>query len=186
MMKTPRTLLLAPLLVLLPLAGAGAATYKCVDNGRVSYQGTPCKNGTGSAVNVVPPEDAAAAASRGTAEDPSAIAARFEAQSKALAAERRLRDIDYEIKALELEISQNQSAMKSELDALQQKKDYWKNQLGGSTWVQSTEEEIKNVSEKYKPKIQAAQDKLNALNQEKAQLKGQLPRKAPSESGPKE
>lgn len=173
------------LLALLPLTGF-AATYKCVEDGHVTYQGTPCKKGTGAAINVVPPDDAAAvAASKGSAEDPAAIAARFDAKSKALAAEHRLRDIDYESKSLEAELAKHQSAKKSGLDALQQKKDYWKTQLGGSTWVQNTDDQMKAVSEKYEAKIQAVQEKLDKLNKEKSELGSQVPRSENSENNEK-
>lgn len=178
---------LISLLALLPLASASATTYKCVEDGRVSYQGTPCKKGTGSAVNVVPADDASAvAASKGTETDPNAITARFEAEAKAMAAERRLREINYESQGLEKEISQNKAAMKSELDTLQEKRDYWKRQPGGANWAQGTELEMQLVAEKYKTKIKAAQDKLDDLNKEKNELRAQIPRSETKESSPKD
>ena len=176
-----RKLLLISALAILPLATATAATYKCVEDGKITYQGTPCK-GEGSAINVIPPEDAAAAANKGTATDPSAVAAKFDAQTKQLANEHRMRDIDYETKKLEAEISEYQSAMKSELDDLQQKKDYWKNQLGGSMREQAMADEMEKTAKKYEEKIQAVQDKINELNKEKTDLGAQTPRSETSES----
>ena len=153
---------------------AEAATYKCVEDGIVTYQGTPCK-GAGAAINVVPPDDAAtAASSKGTPTDPSAIAAKFDEQAKKLELERRLRDIDYETPKLEEEIAAYQTEMKTELEALQQKKDFWKRQLGGKTQEQAVSDEMQSVSEKYQAKIKTVQDDLARLNNEKASLNTQL------------
>ena len=89
--------------------------------------------------------------------------------------ERRVRDIDYEARNLEADISKYQAEMNAELEALQQKKEFWKNKLGGSTWEQNISNEMQSVSESYNLKIQAAQDNLSQLYKEKADINAQLP-----------
>lgn len=147
--------------------------YKCVEDGNVTYQGAPC-SGSGTQLNE-PPADFAPSSDKGTGNNSSANAARLEAQAKALTSKRRLRDIDYEVKNLAAEITEYQSAMKSELDALQQQKDYWKNQLGGSLRGQAISDEMQKVTEKYNAKIQTVQGRINELNQEKTSLGAQVP-----------
>lgn len=161
-----RKLLLISAITICPLASAHAATYKCVDEGRVTYQATPCK-GAGSAINVIPPDDAAGYV-KGTETDPGTTAAKFDEQAKELVREQRLRDINYETQKLEAEIGGYQSAMQSELDTLQQRRDFWDKQLGGKTQAQNVADEMRSVTDKYQSMIKTAQDKLTELNKEKS------------------
>lgn len=161
-----RKVLLISAITLFPLASAHAATYKCVDEGQTTYQATPCK-GAGSAINVIPHDDAAGYV-KGTETDPGTTAAKFDEQSKEFIREQRLRDINYETQKLEAEISGYQSAMQSELDTLQQRKDFWDKQLGGKTQAQNVADEMRLVTDKYQSMIKTAQDKLSELNKEKS------------------
>lgn len=167
-----RKLLFISVMALCPLGYANAALFKCVEDGRVTYQGTPC-HGSGSELNI-PPEEIAPSSDKGTATDPSAIAARFDEQSKQLGLEHRLRDINYEEQKLAADAAGYQSQMNSELDALQQKKDFWEKQLGGKTQAQAVANEMQSISNKYQPLIKSAQDNLSKLNKEKDSINTQL------------
>lgn len=168
-----RKLLFIAALTICPFGSAGAKVFKCVEDGKTIYQKDPCR-GSGSEIDVVPANEPLSSGKE-TATDQSALTAKRNNQARAITLERRVRDIDYEIRNLEADISKYQADMKAEMEVLQQKKEFWKNKLGGSTWEQNTSNEMQSVSESYRLKIQAAQDNLSQLNKEKADINAQLP-----------
>ena len=168
-----RKLLFIAALAICPFGSVGAKVFKCVEDGKTIYQKDPCR-GSGSEIDVVPANEPLPSGKE-TATDQSALTAKRNNQARAITLERRVRDIDYEIQNIQRDISKYQAEMKAEMEALQQKKEFWKNKLGGSVWEQNVAAEMQSVSESYNLKIQAAQDNLSQLNKEKADINAQLP-----------
>jgi hypothetical protein len=157
--------------------GAVAATYKCVGGGKTTYQAAPCK-GEGQKISVKPAngsqEVSEATKTSGTPSAPSTAALR--ANVDAMARERRLREIDHDLDATDREIAGYQSGMEQEMAALERKKLYANNNLAGATWEQSISAEMQAVSDKYKVKIQIAQDRASTLRKEAEQLRQMGPK----------
>jgi uncharacterized protein (DUF305 family) len=147
-------------------ANAGAAeVYKCVENGKTIFQGTPCA-GTGNKVTVKP-ANGTSVSTRQDTDQPSKTAkptvSKLKQNVEAMEIERRQRDIAYEVRDLERDIDHYQSAMDRELGALDKKKVYAKNNLAGATWEQSISTEMQAVTSKYQSKIQVAQERITQL-----------------------
>lgn len=140
---------------LLMLVGqAHAEMYKCTEGGRVTFQGTPCKAGTGVAVTIKPsslPEP-------GT--DP---AGQLKSKLEATAAADKRKGVEQEIAYLNGRIQSNLRAMDAEISLLRSKKNYARNNLAGATWEQSISGEMQAVTAKYTAENTANQQKIAQL-----------------------
>jgi hypothetical protein len=93
-----------------------------------------------------------------------------------MARDRRLREINYQLRDYDAEINRYQQELEAELGALERKKLYAKNNLAGATWEQSISTQMQAVNEKYRTKIQVVNDRATSLRREAEQLK-QVPPK---------
>lgn len=167
-------LLAAALATWANLVGAGEV-YKCVEDGKTVFQGVPCP-GSGTKVAVKPANAATSPATDSPAPEGSAPRSQTELSKlkqnvETMENERRQRENAYSIKTLENDIYNYELAMDSELTALQRKKNFAANNLAGATWEQSISTEMQAVSEKYRTRIQIAQDKITQLEREIEDLK---------------
>lgn len=141
---------------------ATAQVNKCLVDGKMVYQAAPCKAGTAKAT-LAPRVDVSEDAARANRE-------KFLADDKVRQASNRRDQIDGAIAGLERDINGYQKSMDAELAALQAKKSLANNNLAGATWEQSIATEMQAVTAKYQTRIQAAQERIKALRQEKAAL----------------
>jgi hypothetical protein len=170
----PRVFLIAAL-GSCPFGGALAEMYKCVENGKTTFQDTPCL-GPGATVSVKPatgnsssPTPSATSDKSRPPEQSSFDKAKEHVRSMEL--ERKQREIDYEIEKLESQIRHYQADLDADLTALSRKKAFAKNNLAGATYEQSISTEMQAVSERYKVNIQIAQDKMTQLRNEAVELR---------------
>lgn len=173
--RPPWRISLAWVAVAFLATGAGgtahAAMYKCVDGGTTIFQDKPCA-GAGAAVTVKPAAPAPASepsTDTGNGADHETIR-KLRASTESMALERRQRELRHEIQLLEGEIDGHRAAMDRELSSLSAKKAYAKNNLAGATWEQSISSEMQAVAEKYKARIQIAQDRLSAVRKDLSDL----------------
>ena len=91
--------------------------------------------------------------------------------ANALERERRLTEIDREIKRLEGRIVDHRSEMGSEMDSLRRKKQFANNKLAGATWEQSISDEMNAVVQKYDALIRNDQNQIERLHTDADQLR---------------
>ena len=166
---------LITVLVSCPFGGILAETYKCVENGKTTYQATPCL-GAGATVSVKPPTGNASSSAPSTASDKSEPPeqdplAKTKENVRLMELEHKQREIGYEIQTLEAEIAQYQVGLDRDLAALRRQKAKATNSLAGATYEESISSEMQAVTERYKADIQVDQDKLSQLRSEQAELK---------------
>lgn len=154
-------------LSLVPLAAPAQTLYKCTEGGIIRYADRPCGksavliSGPPAAAreNVVQPADAPAMAPRASA-DPAPADAQPLRQAQLLAQmarERRLRELEFEIRDAERQLE-------DDLDQLKRRKTYANNNLAGATWEGSISQEMQAVTAKGNARIEA-------LRRERADLR---------------
>ncbi|MBN8516643.1 MAG: DUF4124 domain-containing protein [Candidatus Accumulibacter sp.] len=148
--------------------------YRCTEGGIVTYAERPCGK---SAVPVsslppapravpapVPQAPSMMAPADGPLPAPSASAAsaareeqvQREAKLARMAKERRMRDLEYEIRDTE-------RAHDDDLARLRDKKRYSANNLAGATWEESISQEMQAVTTRYNARIDTLRRELAAL-----------------------
>jgi Domain of unknown function (DUF4124) len=158
-----------------PFGSALAEMYKCVENGKTTFQGTPCV-GAGATVSVTPANGSSSSPQPSPASDKSqppeqSSLAKTKDHVRSMELERRLRENAYEIENLESKIRGYQSGLDRDLAALRRKKAYAENNLAGATYEQSISTEMQSVSDRYKVNIQIAQDQMSQLRSEASELR---------------
>lgn len=171
-MKLAATLLLA-----LPVL-AHAQIYRCTGpDGRVSIQQAPCPSSqkqqemevrTSTPVQAPPP--ATATQATGSAEQ--RIARNMER-------ERRIRDLEREIQAVEANMFNRNAVMSQEMAALRNQKRYANNNLAGATWEQSISTEMQAVAAKYQAMNDADRERVKQLRANVEVLRQQGAQSAP-------
>lgn len=173
-MKSHFVLLLA---LMLSAQAAAQESYKCKTPSGYVYQDRPCAG----VRYVQPPAPApAAAASPLAAGEPAAKATPSDLErSKAYLAsrekERRVNDLKYEITRQEESLTHSRQARDAEIYALQDRKQYARNNLAGATLEQSIATEMQAVTARYESDINFKQDKLKQLRDELAKAQQQGP-----------
>lgn len=170
-----RVFVLAAALTAWTTAVGAGEVYKCVEDGKTVFQDVPC-SGSGAKVSVKPANAPTSPATDSPAPKDSAppsqtALSKLKQNVEAMENERRQRENEYEIRGLENDIYSYESRMEIELTALQRKKAYAANNLAGATWEQSISTEMEAVSEKYRTRIQIAQDRITQLEREVEDLK---------------
>jgi len=182
-MKT-RQQTLAAFALLFAASTPAWAIYKCDDGtGKQIFQDRPCTTGKSSTIEVRPasghaskPSQAAIAAPMpGTAESPTAKplteADRLNAQADVIRKRARLRDInDLYLNGAYLNVERVQNKCRNDMDALSVKKRSSMNNLAGATWEQSISAEMQAVATRCQAEQQTAQNELERIRSEKAQL----------------
>lgn len=157
-------------LLLLTLPVCAQSLYKCPDpvSGVVKFSQTPCTATGGGEVITVKPIPATSGSTV-----PASIEETDRVQNLANQAgrERRLLEIDREIKALENQIGGYRSAMSEEIARLQRKKQFASNNLAGATWEQSISDEMNAVANKYDSLIRNSQNQIESLQKERDRLR---------------
>jgi len=140
-----------------------ADVTKCLIDGKVVYQASPCPTGAArSSVRTwTSTPDAAEAASTRT---------RLLDHAAAIDHANALRAKDRDIEASEKDIAALQAAMDAEISTLRARKRLANNNLAGATWEQSISSEMQALSERYRIKIDLARDRLTQLRKERATL----------------
>ena len=179
---------LAAVALMLTAATPAWAIFKCDDGtGKQIYQDRPCVSGKSSTYDVKPATGhapkaapvAAPAASTGQADAPAAKpmteAQRLNAQADLIRKRGRLKDIN------ELDLGgaydntlRVQANCRRDMDALSNKKRSSMNNLAGATWEQSISAEMQAVATRCQAEQQTAQNELERLRSEKAQLEREL------------
>jgi hypothetical protein len=141
-----------------PVHFARADTYKCVDNGRTTYQDQPCRSG-GSVLR-----------SSNDTPDPRAAetVSKLKASVTQLEQARKQREAGVEIDRLEREIQALDQAEQDELAAIRTKRDFANYNLPGAVWErgeveQARAKEMQSVTEKYAARKQASRDRVALL-----------------------
>ena len=166
MMKPYTGLLSAALLALISVPAA--AVNKCVnDAGQVVYQTTPCPTTTKGSELTLQKAPPPAATSTADAEE----LKRLQQTAGKMERDRRLTEIDREIKQLESRIIDHRSALNNEIANLQRKKQSANNNLAGATWEQSISDEMSAVSQKYDALIRNDQSQIDLLRADAERLR---------------
>ncbi len=188
-MKT-RQHILATLALLFATSTPAWAIYKCDDgSGKQVFQDRPCTSGKSSTVEVKPASGHASKPSQGanvtpapgTADTPTAKpmteADRLNTQADQIRKRARLRDInDLYLNGAYLNVERVQNKCRNEMDALSVKKRSSMNNLAGATWEQSISAEMQAVATRCQAEQQTAQNELERIRSEKAQLEKDLSR----------
>ena len=179
---------LAAIALMLAAATPAWAIFKCDDGtGKQIFQDRPCTSGKSSTYDVKPATGhapkaapvAVPAASTGQTEAPAAKpmteAQRLNAQADLIRKRSRLKDInDLYLGGAYDRTRRVQASCNRELDALSNKKRFSKNNLAGATWEQSISAEMQAVATSCQGEQQAAQNDLDRLISEKAQLEREI------------
>jgi hypothetical protein len=167
-LRGARGVVLAALLALAGWSNAPAAAdvFKCVENGRTSYQDQPCRGQAGVVrIGEGPTAERAAAANEEVA--------RLKASVAALEQARRGREAAAAIEGIEREIDGYDKAEQAELAVLRAKQAYASQNLNGAVWEragfeQGLEKEMQSVGERYAAKRQAARGRIEQLQKDAA------------------
>ena len=166
MMKQYTGFLSAALLTL--IAAPAAAVNKCVnDAGQVVYQANPCPataKGSELTLQKAPPPSVTSAAD---AEE----LKRIQQTAGKMERERKLTEIDREIKVIEDRIVDHRRSLNREMENLQRKKRLANNNLAGATWEQSISDEMTAVSQKYDALIRNDQSRIDLLRTDAERLR---------------
>lgn len=168
-MQHPRTVRARQLATAIAIASATALTtpaaqaqiYKCTVAGKTVFSDQPCDADA-------KPLDVRPASGRGTDQrlsDGAPINASSNPQEllSRMERDRRIRDLEHEIRARRSRIGDEQSAMDREIAALRQQKARANNNLAGATWEKSISEEMNAVVGRYDVRIRTLQDEINRL-----------------------
>ena len=150
------------MLVALPLEALAADVHKCVENGRTSYQDSPC----GSAGSVIHTDGDVVDRRRATAAAESVE--KLRANVAQLEQARRARERAAQIESVEGEIAGYRKAEQDELAALRTERDYVNNNYAAASWERNAAfdriaRDMQAVSDKYALKTQAARERLAQL-----------------------
>ncbi len=133
------------------------AVFKCEVDGKITFSQTRCAP-TAETIQVkthIPSaESAEHAASRADA---------IKAELDKTQAQRELRRIRTQIRALEADVARYQKRQDNEIAALREKKLHANNNLAGATWEQSISQEMQAVVQNYTSKINTARDQIKHL-----------------------
>lgn len=156
-------------MILLSLtAWPAMAVNKCVNEaGQVVYQSAPCPataKGSELTLQKVAPAPTSSPAD-------SEELKRIQQTADALERERRLTEIDRDIKRLEGRIIDHRSEMDGEMNGLRRKKQFANNNLAGATWEQSISDEMNAVAQKYDALIRDDQNRIERLRADADQLR---------------
>ena len=165
MNKYPR--LLSVTLLILSAAPA-AAVNKCVnDAGQVVYQTAPCPataKGSELTLQKAPPPSVTSAAD---AEE----LKRLQQTAGKMERDRKLTEIEREIKVIEDRIIDHRRSLNREMENLQRKKGLANNNLAGATWEQSISDEMSAVSQRYDALIRNDQSRIDLLRADAERLR---------------
>lgn len=141
------------------------AVNKCVDeNGKVSYQNSPCPTNSRESEIAVPKKvDTSTPSASTPASSSEEEVARIQQQANQMERERKLQEIDREISRIEGRIIDYRSEMDNEIAKLKAKKQFANNDLAGATWEQSISTEMAAISQKYDALIRNEQDRISRL-----------------------
>jgi len=156
---------------------AHAGMYKCIENGRATYQERPCK-GAGGEIKLRSQSGDAPAPKAPTAATPNAKSNDSHSPAsgdpnswlQSMQKERRLRELDHEIKIVENDIRTDYEDLDAELAVLRDRKSYANNNLAGATWEGSISSEMQAIVDKYKTKISISQAKQDRLRKDREVL----------------
>ena len=185
---TTRQQTLAAFALLFAASTPAWAIYKCDDGtGKQIFQDRPCTTGKSSTIEVRPasghapkPSPAALAApttgqSAAPAAKPMTEADRINAQTDRMRKSGRLKDInELYLGGAYDNIQRVQNNCRKDLDALARRKGSAMNNLAGATWEQSISAEMQAVATRCQGEQLAAQNELERLRSEKAQLEKDL------------
>jgi hypothetical protein len=162
--------------LMLPLAASAQNLYRCTVNGKTSFQDHPCAGAT-SADNRMQlrPDPATHTPAAHVPAATEASAANDNVAGMNAFADRQAREdqrlhLQYQVKQLQQDIDDNQTAMTRELAAIDARRSLANNNLAGATYLASLSEQSQAVTQSYTLKIQVDQAKIDALNQQLAQL----------------
>jgi uncharacterized small protein (DUF1192 family) len=156
---------------LLVATSAHAQVYKCRINGQMVFSDQPCaadakpidvRPASGRGADSTP---APGAAPINASNNPQALIARMER-------DRRIRDLEYDIRARRARIGEEQAAMEREVAALRGQKSRANNNLAGATWEKSISEEMSATVARYDVRIRALQDEIDRMEVERERMVG--------------
>ncbi len=166
MIKKYTGLLSAVLLTL--IAAPASAVNKCVnDAGQVVYQTAPCPATAKGSELTLQKAPSPSVTSTADAEE----LKRLQQTAGKMEKERKLTEIDREIRQLEGQILDHRRAMNDEMNRLQQRKQLANNNLAGATWEQSISDEMSAVSQKYDALIRNDQSRIDVLRADAERLR---------------
>ena len=156
-----------PIIALLALvvltSAAHAQVYRCTIDGRVVFSDQPCAE---DAVEL----DVRPAAGVGTGVGTDSAWSSAREGADAMARDRRLREIDREMDAIERRITRDTRAMDHEIARLRHSMRYSNNNLAGATRDVSLTQEMQAVAQRYQVRADADRSRLDTLKVERERL----------------
>jgi len=148
-------------------APASAQIYKCpAPNGSTVFSDAPCADGA-RPITVTPASGHAAAPQESAGQRTSD---RLSARADEMARTRRIRELGYEIRDLEIAMSGDIDRMNTELGGLQARKARANNTLAGATWEASISQEMQAVTARYQAKATVDAARLEGLQKQREAL----------------
>lgn len=146
-------------LALILAAGTAQAQYKCVaPSGAVTFQQTACpltQTQQNLKVRAAPPDAVGSSAALGKSMDERILAT--------MQRDRRQKELEQSVAIIEGDISNRNTLMTNEMNAIRGRKAYAKNNLAGATWEQSLSTEMQAVAAKHKAMNDADFERLKVL-----------------------
>lgn len=156
-------------LILLAFISTSAfAQYKCVVDGKTSFQDLPCTNGSSTPLNVKygsiqPTPEVKTQHSNNTVEN-------LKKSTNSLEKARLIREKQFQIENIQSARYNLQNELDAKLDALRAKKLTANNNLAGATWEQSISQEMTTVTDAYKSKFSNLDNQLQTAQQQLSKL----------------
>jgi hypothetical protein len=150
----------AALVALAAACGPVFAQFKCAGpDGKVAFQQQPCaagQKGGQMEVKVSPPSASGTAAAQSGA-------GRIQQFADQLTRERRVRELEFQVRDKEAAIAGNQAQLDANLQRLKDRKNAANNNLAGAVWEQSLSSEMQALAERHKAANDADLEQLKAL-----------------------
>jgi len=148
---------------------AYADVFRCVEAGKIIYQGTPCR-AQGQAVDMTH-----ARVPEGAADKANAELDRLRTSAAAQESEQRIIDTSAEIGRLERQLAGYERAEEAELAPLRSALGYMSFNMAGAAWEragaeESIRKEMQTVTEQYESKKQPVRERIARLRGQSATL----------------
>lgn len=154
------------LAALLLATSAHAQVYKCRIGGQMVFSDQPCA-ADAKPIDVRPASGPAGAVSAQAGAPVPTLGRTPQERVAAMERDRKRRDLDWDIQALEREMDADVERMQSEMARLKASKSRANNNLAGATWEASISQEMQAVAAGHRVKSEADAKRLEGLKRQR-------------------
>lgn len=156
------------ILLLALISSSAFAQYKCVVDGKTSFQDLPCSSGSSTPLNVK--YGSIQGAPEVKTQQSNNTVENLKKSTNSLEKARLIREKQYQIENIQNAKYGLQAELDKKLEALRIKKQSANNNLAGATWEQSISQEMTSLTESYKSKFSNLDSQLQMAQQQLTKL----------------